>query len=69
VIVWTVKELTLEEQQRLPESAVGVLLKSEDGVYALVSELRTLLRPARATVWSNADSGVASHEPARYADV
>jgi CheY-like chemotaxis protein len=68
VIVWTVKELTLEDQQRLPESAVGVLLKGADGVYALVSELRTLLRPASATV-SATNPGGPSQDRAHYADV
>jgi CheY-like chemotaxis protein len=44
VIVWTVKDLTIEEQSRLRASAQAIVLKGRSDTKTLVDELGGLLR-------------------------
>jgi CheY-like chemotaxis protein/nitrogen-specific signal transduction histidine kinase len=48
VIVWTVKDLSGDEAQRLGTSVQGVLQKSQDNMTSLIHDLQTVLAPLAA---------------------
>jgi CheY-like chemotaxis protein len=50
VIIWTVKDLSTREQERLRETAHAIVFKGKDGTDALVRELQAFLSQPHASV-------------------
>ncbi len=63
VILWTVKDLGVEERQRVSALVQGIVMKDADGAEALLRALRPFLEPAPRAGGPRPGAGGPSHGP------